>query len=163
GHPLLTEPESKAILAAYGIPTVETSVAATEEEAVRAAEEIGYPGGLKLYSETTTHKTDVDGVRLHLPDAAGARRGHEGGRARGRGAVPGRDGAADGPARRLRADPGQQRGPAVRPGAPLRLGRAAGGSDPGPRAGIAAAHHHPRAPDDGADARLSRLAGGPRP
>ncbi len=70
GRTILTEFESKQVLAAYGIPTVETRVAATEQEAVKAAGEIGYPVVLKLFSETITHKTDVGGVQLNLKDAA---------------------------------------------------------------------------------------------
>jgi acetyltransferase len=66
GRLLLTEAESKELLAAYGIPTVETVVAATEDEAVEAAEAIGYPVVVKLHSESITHKTDVGGVRLNL-------------------------------------------------------------------------------------------------
>ena len=66
GRTLLTEAESKRVLAAYGIPVVETSVAATEDEAVAEAARIGYPVALKLHSETITHKTDVGGVRLNL-------------------------------------------------------------------------------------------------
>jgi acetyltransferase len=66
GRTMLTEVESKQLLAAYGIPTVETRVATSETEAVTCAEEIGYPVVLKLYSETITHKTDVGGVQLHL-------------------------------------------------------------------------------------------------
>jgi acetyltransferase len=74
GRTLLTEAESKALLAAYGIPTVETRLAATVDEAVAAASAIGYPVVLKLNSETITHKTDVGGVQLDLPDAAAVRR-----------------------------------------------------------------------------------------
>lgn len=66
GRTLLTEVESKQILAAYGIPTVETRLATTVEEAVQQASEIGYPVVLKLYSYTITHKTDVGGVHLNL-------------------------------------------------------------------------------------------------
>ena len=66
GRTILTEVESKAVLAAYGIPTIETVHAATEDEAVEHAERIGYPVVLKLFSETITHKTDVGGVRLNL-------------------------------------------------------------------------------------------------
>jgi len=71
---LLTEAESKQLLAAYGIPTVETHIAATEDAAVEAAAKIGYPVVLKLYSETITHKTDVGGVQLNLPDETAVRR-----------------------------------------------------------------------------------------
>ncbi len=70
---LLTEAESKQLLAAYGIPTVETRVAGSEAEAVQHADAIGYPVVLKLYSETITHKTDVGGVQLNLKDAAAVR------------------------------------------------------------------------------------------
>ncbi len=67
GRALLTEEESKRVLAAYGIPTVTTTVAASEDDAVRAANEMGYPVVLKLHSHTITHKTDVGGVQLNLP------------------------------------------------------------------------------------------------
>lgn len=65
---LLTEVESKQVLAAYGIPVVPTHIAITADEAVSAADRIGYPVVLKLYSRTLTHKTDVGGVQLNLPD-----------------------------------------------------------------------------------------------
>jgi acetyltransferase len=66
GRRILTEVESKQLLAAYGIPTVKTLVARTEAEAVKLAEKIGFPVVLKLFSETITHKTDVGGVQLNL-------------------------------------------------------------------------------------------------
>ncbi len=69
GRTLLTEVESKQLLIAYGIPTVETHVAASEAGAVRLASEMGFPVVVKVYSETITHKTDVGGVHLNLPDA----------------------------------------------------------------------------------------------
>jgi acetyltransferase len=69
GRTILTEFESKQLLAAYGIPIVETRIATSQEQAVRDAAEIGYPVVLKLFSETITHKTDVGGVRLNLMDA----------------------------------------------------------------------------------------------
>jgi acetyltransferase len=69
GRTLLTEVESKQLLGAYGIPTVETRVATNETEAVKHAEKIGYPVVLKLFSETITHKTDVGGVQLDLDGA----------------------------------------------------------------------------------------------
>jgi acetyltransferase len=68
GRAILTEYESKQLLACYGIPTVDTHIAATEEEAIAAADAIGYPVVLKLHSETITHKTDVGGVQLNLAD-----------------------------------------------------------------------------------------------
>lgn len=63
---ILTEFESKQILSAYGIPTVVTYVAKTEDEAVEIAGRLSGPVVLKLYSETITHKTDVGGVKLNL-------------------------------------------------------------------------------------------------
>jgi acetyltransferase len=65
----LTEVESKELLTLYGIDTVPTKVATSEAEAVQTAAEIGYPVVLKLHSETVTHKTEVDGVKLNLADA----------------------------------------------------------------------------------------------
>jgi acetyltransferase len=65
---ILTETDSKAVLAAYGIPVVPTQIAVTAAGAIAAAEAIGYPVVLKLYSHTLTHKTDVGGVQLNLPD-----------------------------------------------------------------------------------------------
>jgi acetyltransferase len=73
GRTLLTEAESKQVLTAYGIPTVPTFIAATPDEAIARANEIGYPVVLKLHSETVTHKTDVDGVQLNLKDDATVR------------------------------------------------------------------------------------------
>ena len=69
GRTLLTEVESKTLLAAYGLPVVKTGIAKTELEALALAEEIGYPVVLKLWSETITHKTDVGGVQLNLTSA----------------------------------------------------------------------------------------------
>jgi acetyltransferase len=74
GRTILTEYESKQLLTAYGIPTVETRIAVSEEEAARTAAEIGFPVVLKLHSETITHKTDVGGVQLNLGDAEAVRR-----------------------------------------------------------------------------------------
>jgi len=66
GRTVLTEPESKQLLAAYGIPIVETHIARSEGEAVTLAEKVGYPVVLKLYSQTISHKTDVGGVQLNI-------------------------------------------------------------------------------------------------
>ncbi len=73
GRLLLTEFESKRLLAAYGIPTVATEIALSSEAAITAAARIGYPVVLKLHSETITHKTDVGGVKLNLAEAAAVR------------------------------------------------------------------------------------------
>jgi acetyltransferase len=77
GRTILTEFEAKGVLAAYGIPTVQTEVARSPGEAVELADRFGYPVVLKLDSETVTHKTDVGGVRLNLHDADEVRRAYE--------------------------------------------------------------------------------------
>ena len=69
GRTILSEAESKQILAAYGIPTVPMHIADNADKAVKAADEMGYPVVLKIHSETITHKTDVGGVKLNLNDA----------------------------------------------------------------------------------------------
>jgi acetyltransferase len=69
GRTILTEHESKQILAAYDMPTIDTRLAQSGDEAVSMAEAIGYPVVLKLNSQTITHKTDVGGVRLDLINA----------------------------------------------------------------------------------------------
>ncbi len=69
GREVMTEPETKAVLAAYGIPVVETHTARNADEAVRYAEEIGYPVALKILSRDITHKSSVGGVALDLESA----------------------------------------------------------------------------------------------
>jgi acetyltransferase len=66
GRDVLSEPESKTVLAAYGIPVVETRTVRTVEEAVQVAEEIGFPVALKILSPDVIHKSDVGGVALDL-------------------------------------------------------------------------------------------------
>ena len=77
GRTILTEFESKQVFEAYGIPTVETRLATSADEAVRIAEEIGYPAVVKLNSETITHKSDVNGVQLNLANAGAVRAAYE--------------------------------------------------------------------------------------
>ena len=66
GRTLLTEPEAKAVLAAFQIPVVETWTAASPEEAAALARSIGGAVALKILSRDITHKSDVGGVRLDL-------------------------------------------------------------------------------------------------
>lgn len=61
--------ESFCILKAYGIPAVKTVFAGTEEEAIKAADEIGYPLVMKVISPQISHKSDVGGIRLFLQNA----------------------------------------------------------------------------------------------
>jgi len=74
GRDMLNELEAKSVLQAYGIPIVPTqAVDATAEAAVDAARSVGYPVALKILSPDISHKSDVGGVRLNLPDEAALR------------------------------------------------------------------------------------------
>jgi acetyltransferase len=70
GRNALSEPEAKQVLAAYGIPVVQTRSVRTVEEAAQCATEIGFPVALKILSPDVMHKSDVGGVVLDLEDAA---------------------------------------------------------------------------------------------
>ena len=63
---VLTEPEAKRVLAAYGIPVVPTEVVLDASEAAHAAARIGFPVALKVLSREISHKSDVGGVALDL-------------------------------------------------------------------------------------------------
>jgi acyl-CoA synthetase (NDP forming) len=58
--------ESMQVLEHYGIPTAVGVHAATVEDAVQAAEKMGYPVAIKVISEQISHKSDVGGVQLNL-------------------------------------------------------------------------------------------------
>ncbi|HCN87795.1 MAG TPA: GNAT family N-acetyltransferase, partial [Oxalobacteraceae bacterium] len=66
GRSMLSEYESKTLLAAYGIPVVDTRRAETVEAALACAQQIGYPVALKILSPDISHKSDVGGVALDL-------------------------------------------------------------------------------------------------
>jgi len=66
GHDIMSEPEAKAVLAAYGVPTVETHIAKSPAAARAKAETMGFPVALKIISPEITHKSDVGGVVLDL-------------------------------------------------------------------------------------------------
>ena len=65
------EAEAKRILAAAGIDIAPERTARTVEEAIRAAEEIGYPVVMKILSPDILHKSDIGGVKLNIRDADG--------------------------------------------------------------------------------------------
>ncbi|MFT8246691.1 acetate--CoA ligase family protein [Roseomonas sp. BN140053] len=69
----LTEPEAKALFAAYGIPVTRERVVGDAEAAAAAAVEIGFPVVLKGVSREVVHKSDLGLVRLNLRDAAAVR------------------------------------------------------------------------------------------
>jgi acetyltransferase len=77
GRRTLSQTESKAVLAAFRIPVVRTFTARCADEAVKRAEELGYPVAVKTDSPDISHKSDVDGVRLNLADARAVRAAFE--------------------------------------------------------------------------------------
>ena len=70
GRSMLTEPEAKALLSAWGIPVVDTRVAHSPQEAAELAVKIGFPVAVKLLSPDVSHKTDVGGVALDIINKA---------------------------------------------------------------------------------------------
>ena len=66
GRAQLTTRESIDVLDAYGIRVCKSGFATTEEEAVTIGNSIGYPVVMKMTSKTTSHKTDVGGVRVNI-------------------------------------------------------------------------------------------------
>jgi acyl-CoA synthetase (NDP forming) len=72
---VLDEVESKRILAAAGIPTVETVLAMNADDAAREAARLGYPVALKVSAPEIVHKSDQGGVLLGLKDEGAARDG----------------------------------------------------------------------------------------
>ncbi|MBA3524922.1 MAG: GNAT family N-acetyltransferase [Geodermatophilaceae bacterium] len=70
GRPLTSE-ECADLLGAYGIAVLPAHRAATREEALSAAQRLGYPVVLKSTRRELRHRTDLGGVRLDLSDAAG--------------------------------------------------------------------------------------------
>lgn len=66
GPGILAEADSKSLLSLFGVPTIETYVASSRDDAVAAAARIGYPVALKVVSPQITHKTDVGGVVLDV-------------------------------------------------------------------------------------------------
>jgi acyl-CoA synthetase (NDP forming) len=68
GREILTEAESKRLLAELGIRTTQMRPAASREEAIAASREVGYPCVLKVDSADITHKSDAGGVKVGLLD-----------------------------------------------------------------------------------------------
>jgi acetyltransferase len=70
---VLSEMESKALLAAFHIPVASTVVARSPNEALMLAQQFGFPVAMKINSPDITHKTDAGGVKLNLMNAAAVR------------------------------------------------------------------------------------------
>ncbi len=69
GRTVLTEVESKQLVAEAGIPVVETKLAKTKAEAISISKKMGFPMVLKIVSPDIIHKSDIGGVKLGLANA----------------------------------------------------------------------------------------------
>lgn len=74
GRKILGTVEAKAILSAFRIPTMQAVLTRTPNEALMAAEALGFPVVMKINSPDLEHKSDVDGVKLNIDDAQSVRR-----------------------------------------------------------------------------------------
>jgi len=77
GRTVLTEIESKQVLAQTGIPVALPLLARTAKEAAQAARKLGFPAVLKIVSPDVTHKSDAGGVKLGLNSAPEVEAGFE--------------------------------------------------------------------------------------
>ncbi len=66
GGGALSEHEAKQLVAQWGVPIVTERLAASEDEAVEAAREIGLPVVVKVNSPDILHKTEADALRVGL-------------------------------------------------------------------------------------------------
>jgi acyl-CoA synthetase (NDP forming) len=69
--------EAMQVLEYYGIPTARGAHAISKEEAVEAAERMGYPVAIKVVSQQISHKSDVGGVQLNLRNGSAVREAFE--------------------------------------------------------------------------------------
>jgi acetyltransferase len=74
GRKTLDATEAKAVLSAFRIPTMQAVLARTPNEALMAAQVLGFPVVMKISSHQIEHKSEVDGVRLNITDAQSVRR-----------------------------------------------------------------------------------------
>lgn len=104
GRTILSERESKQVLAAFQIPVNPTLLARNEDEAVRHAESIGYPVVLKIDSPDIFYKSDVGGVELNISNEVMLREAYAGIMSRARSSRPDAriDGVSVQPMRKLR-------------------------------------------------------------
>ncbi len=106
GKTHLGELEGNRILAAYGFDVLPTRLAKDEKEAVKIAEEIGYPVVMKIVSDDIIHKSDAGGVAVGIGDDDGVRESFDAIVASAREQRP--DAAIDGVLVQKMADPGNE-------------------------------------------------------
>lgn len=75
GRSFLFEHEAKKLFSLYNMPVTKIKVAENEDEAVKAAKNIGYPIVLKIVSPQILHKSDAGGVIIGIEDERGIREG----------------------------------------------------------------------------------------
>ncbi|MDR5804848.1 acetate--CoA ligase family protein [Caballeronia sp. LZ001] len=74
---VLTERETKEILAAYGVPVVEEALVQSADDAAEQAARVGLPVVLKVESPDLPHKTEAGVIRLHLKTQDDVRTAYE--------------------------------------------------------------------------------------
>jgi acetyl coenzyme A synthetase (ADP forming)-like protein len=73
GRLSIGDAEARRVMEAYGLPVPQSRLASTAEEAVRFAEEIGFPVVIKIASPDILHKTDIGGIKLDVRTPADVR------------------------------------------------------------------------------------------
>jgi acyl-CoA synthetase (NDP forming) len=73
GRESLTEIEAKELFKSYGLPVTRNLLARDEDEAVKAANKIGFPVVMKIVSPDILHKSDAGGVKVNIEDEKGVR------------------------------------------------------------------------------------------
>ncbi|MGD9290594.1 MAG: acetate--CoA ligase family protein [Desulfobacterales bacterium] len=71
---ILSYQDSQMLIGAYGIPVPDGTIVNTEDEAVAAAVQVGYPVVIKAQAPQFPHKTEVGLVRINIPDEAALRK-----------------------------------------------------------------------------------------
>jgi len=69
GRTVLTEVESKQLVAEAGIPVIKTKLAKSKAEAIEVSKKLGFPVAMKIVSPDIIHKSDIGGVKLNLANA----------------------------------------------------------------------------------------------
>jgi acetyltransferase len=77
GRDALTEVEAKKVFDAYGLPVTKNFLSTNEDEAVKIANEVGYPVVMKIVSPEILHKSDAGGVKVNVKDDAGVRAAYQ--------------------------------------------------------------------------------------
>ena len=73
----LFEHEAKNLCALYDLPVTKITVETSEDDAVKAAKEFGFPVVLKIVSPQVLHKSDAGGVLIDIKDEEGVREGYQ--------------------------------------------------------------------------------------